>query len=428
MDEENSIAQKKQRQLKLIIIVLGAIIAVLVVILKASQNSDNPKKASSTNNITNGAQQIDPRDVWIDTITTDRHLDQKRMDTIQESVDATLKQVIQNRVELEQKIAEVPKNIPSAVSQTKVVTPNANDFISSSNDQMEVPVYGEVAQRVATPGIQKIAINLVPIDALKKAGHTPLNTVDTVIPSGSFAKGVLIGGVDASTSINASSNPQPVLIRITNPGNLPRKFKSDLKGCRVLAATYGDLSSERVNMRLESMSCIERHTGEVIDIKVSGYVAGEDGRGGLRGTVVDLAGPVMRNAAIGGFLGGIGNFMSQARSPITFSPTNGLAQTNPLDTEAMLRQGAAQGAGNALNKYADFYIKRAEQLQPVIQVQAGRVVDIVFTSSVRLGGGKTRTAIALANDQNRYNTIKTMSKDVPVDAWLPNQHNQGSGS
>ena len=33
----------------------------------------------------------------------------------------------------------------------------------------------------------------------------------------------------------------------------------------------------------------------------------------------------------------------------------------------------------------DYYIKRAEQLQPAIQIAAGRVVDIVFTKTVKIG-------------------------------------------
>ena len=96
-----------------------------------------------------------------------------------------------------------------------------------------------------------------------------------------------------------------------------------------------------------------------------GYVAGEDGRAGLRGIVVDRAGESMRNAAIGGFLSGMGNFLSQSHSPVTFSPANGLAQTNPMTNPDMLKFSAAKGASGALDKYADFYIKRAEQMQPV---------------------------------------------------------------
>lgn len=49
----------------------------------------------------------------------------------------------------------------------------------------------------------------------------------------------------------------------------------------------------------------------------------------------------------------------------------------------MLEQGASKGIGNAVEKYADFVIKRAEQLQPVIKIDGGRKVTIVFTESVK---------------------------------------------
>ena len=49
----------------------------------------------------------------------------------------------------------------------------------------------------------------------------------------------------------------------------------------------------------------------------------------------------------------------------------------------MLEMGASKGIGNAMEKYADFYIKRAEQMQPVIKIDGGRKVTIVFTKSVK---------------------------------------------
>ena len=48
----------------------------------------------------------------------------------------------------------------------------------------------------------------------------------------------------------------------------------------------------------------------------------------------------------------------------------------------MLEQGASKGIGDAVEKYADLYIKRAEQLQPVIQIDGGRKLTIGFTESV----------------------------------------------
>ena len=66
-------------------------------------------------------------------------------------------------------------------------------------------------------------------NAIDSENYKTLKTVDNYIPAGSFAKAVLLSGVDAETGLNSSSDPEPVLIRIIDHGTLPRKFKSDLK-------------------------------------------------------------------------------------------------------------------------------------------------------------------------------------------------------
>ena len=91
------------------------------------------------------------------------------------------------------------------------------------------------------------------------------------------------------------------LIELTDSGDLSRHFTSTVKGCRVTASSFGVLSKERVMMRLEKLSCIEVETGEVMVADVDGYVSGEDGKLGLRGTVVDRAGDHVRAAMVGGF-------------------------------------------------------------------------------------------------------------------------------
>lgn len=145
----------------------------------------------------------------------------------------------------------------------------------------------------------------------------------------------------------------------------------------------------------------------------------------------------MRNAAIGGFLSGMGDFMGSSRNPVTFAPTTGLAQTNPLTNGELLKHGASKGVSGALEKYADFYIKRAEQMQPVIQVQAGRTVDIVVTEGVAFGGTAERGALVRINDHHRLQQIHygdvssrgggqsmdqvegQSAEQKPIDAWIP---------
>ena len=157
------------------------------------------------------------------------------------------------------------------------------------------------------------------------------------------------------------------------------------------------------------MTCVERKTGEVLEMSIQGYVAGEDGRAGIRGIVVDKAGAHMRNAMVGGFFSSIGKFLGQNRSPLLFSPQTGVAQQNALNVQDILKQSAGQGVGGALDKYSDFFIKRAEQMQPVIQVAAGRKVDIVFSQGFDFSDSQLRKALSQQRDKSRLQQIQNLS-------------------
>ena len=44
-----------------------------------------------------------------------------------------------------------------------------------------------------------------------------------------------------------------------------------------------------------------------------------------------------------------------------------------------LQAGLASGVGSAMSQLSKYYIKLAEQVFPVIEVDGGRVVDVVLT-------------------------------------------------
>jgi conjugal transfer pilus assembly protein TraB len=313
------------------------------------------------------------------------------------------------------------KAAPSHASTGAVLPPPPGSASQVTDDFSPA---GQIMSTHSTPFRSK-TVRKVSLSLRNARNNKPLKTVDNTVPAGAFARAILLGGVDASASIQASSDPRPALLRLMDAGTLPRKFHSDLKGCHVLAACYGDISSERVFMRLEKLTCTERKTGELIEVKVQGYVAGEDGRTGVRGSVVDRAGESMRNAMIGGFLGGIGDFLSQSQNAVTFSPLSGMAQTNPMKPREMFQHGAGKGVNNALEKYADFYIKRAEQVQPVIQVAAGRQVDVVFTEGVSLEDSLYRQVLGRTHDQERYHQLQSVQEEPQksVNDWTSSARN-----
>ena len=118
---------------------------------------------------------------------------------------------------------------------------------------------------------------------------------------------VLLAGLDAPTGGQAQNNPHPILMRVLDPAQLPNRYMADMKDCVVTANGYGDISSERAYIRTDRLSCIDQKGGAV-DVSLKGYVAGEDGKAGMRGRLVSKQGQALANA----FLAGIGSGIGQA--------------------------------------------------------------------------------------------------------------------
>ncbi len=214
--------------------------------------------------------------------------------------------------------------------------------------------------------------------------QVPLKNPDTYVPSGTFAKAVMIGGADASAAVNSSVNPVPMLFRIVANGTLPNRKKSHLKDCVVTAAAVGDISSERGLIRLERLSCTFPNN-EVVDQAVEGTIFGPEGKNGVRGIPVWRESALLKRAFAAGALSGISDGISQTYTANSISP-QGAVQT--INSGKVLQYGAANGAGKAMDKLAEYNIQRAEQYHPVIQLSAGTVVDIVFLKGFYLDGQK----------------------------------------
>ena len=112
---------------------------------------------------------------------------------------------------------------------------------------------------------------------------------------------------------------------------------------------------------------------------------------GVRGIVVDKSEKIVANAARSGFLGGLGSILQSA---VTRHEVNQFS----FD---VVKQGCASGASNAFDMLADYYIRRAEQVMPVIQVTAGRVVDITFTHQADLGDLYTKDKVKEIRENSR---------------------------
>ena len=96
-------------------------------------------------------------------------------------------------------------------------------------------------------------------------------------------------------------------------------------------------------------------------------------------------GALVEKAFLAGMVSGVGQGVAQAFQPQAVATGTGATVANS-GLGDIGRAGLGAGASSAGQKVADYMIRRAEQYQPVIQLQAGTKVTLVFLEGARIGG------------------------------------------
>ena len=322
---------------------------------------------------------VDAQEIWMSQVQSESRLFDQRLKYVEDLLLMSTKreeEKARESDELKKEIHRLKSELSSRPSES---------FVQAEGI---LPPFGSAKPISMEPSFSPPKVLLEVVMDEKKKGI--IKHVDEVIPAGTTVKAILVSSVDALCGIGASSDPQPIKLRILADGKLPNKVRAKLKGGLIVASAYGHLSSERVFIRIERLTQT-KSSGEFIETDVTGFVTGEDGKYGVRGVVVDRSDKLIKNAAISGFFGGVSQFLSTTQNAQDIrDATRGLPNGIRYD---ILKDGGLNGASSAMDKLSEYYIKRAEQLQPVIQVAAGRVVDITFTHGAELGDLHTKDKV-----------------------------------
>ena len=252
----------------------------------------------------------------------------------------------------------------------------------------EAPSEGDAAGALSAPRLLEFQLEGPPHSSTPETVPIARPIADYV-PAGSYAEAVVLAGADTSAGVQAQGDPRPVLLRLTSPAFGAAvdgvAEATDIEGCTVTGAAYGDLSSEKVYVRLQTMACAGDAAGTVIETPVSGFVAGA-GKAGVRGPVVSREGALVQRAFLSGLFSGFGQGVNQAFRPQAVLAGGGTATFENTDFGDIGRAGLGAGAGTAGEQISDYLIRRAEQYQPVIQLAAGTPVTVVFIEGAWLDG------------------------------------------
>ncbi len=206
------------------------------------------------------------------------------------------------------------------------------------------------------------------------------------LPPNSYAPATVIVGVDASTGVASQSDPLPVVLRITGPARSVMRgnklLTTDITGCLVNGAARGDLSAEKVYVKLVRMTCAQPG-GRFAVSEVKGFISFA-GKSGVRGRVVSREGSLVSQALLAGIVGGFGRGFSANANGIFTGQVGSDGQREALSPTDILAGGFGQGAGEAADTVSRYLVERAEQYQPVVEMPTGIEVEIVFLDGVHV--------------------------------------------
>jgi len=464
---QNSNPQKKQKINKIILYILIGSLIIIAIFTSSNPSLKATKNESSqgTNpymSVLNLDEEISIDDKWLankhdqiqelKSTSLSLKLENKqlkdKLNALSEKLDTYLQDddsdYLRNEIEklktqrlkLEQQQKEIKLNKnKNDIKQNNYLNRN-NDYQNynngsnpfSKNNSNNNQVYNNSNNKniiTTTPKASQIEITyLNPTNNLKK--YDP----KFYLPAGSYASAILISAVDASTSINAQSDPRQVLFRVVSKANSAKELNNNtqnkgnnnkkenvtinIEGCTVTGASYGDLSSERSYVRLLKMTC--SRDGKIIETDVEGYASdGSDGKAGLAGKVISREGSLLAKSFIAGIVSGVGSGIAQKFNP-TVSVADGYTNINTLSNKQVAGQGLSEGISKSSQNLSDYLIKRAEQYQPVISVASGKQVELVFISGVYLDGRiikqqKSNNNNQQAGSSNNYQSNSSIKRN-----------------
>ena len=390
----------RTKQQKVGLIVLGSVVAGIVTLLAFSDMGGAPQKPKQEEKeeykvtIADPSRNAKTEDRWLVTA-------QEKIDNQESKVSdlALENQRLKEEIETLQSEREMQEekflNLETKIELLagKMMEAQSSSDVKSNNNQY---IEGETIEPHSS--ITTITFDNSNDDLLPQQNST-FNTQEGYIPQGSYAPARIISAVDASVGVSVQSNPKPVLLRIMGDAKSAifkdRKLSVDITGCLITAGAIGELSSEKVYIKLSKMTCAKSNN-EVMEVPVQGYVSAK-GSNGIRGEVIMKEGSMIGKSFLAGMVGGLGQAYSQSLAPpLTFG---GGTTTQPaISADDAVKRGIGGGLGSSGNQISSYLIKRAEQYQPVISIPSGIEVEVVFLDGFYMDGRSKET-----NNQKQQN-------------------------
>lgn len=162
----------------------------------------------------------------------------------------------------------------------------------------------------------------------------------------------------------------------------PNKTRIDLSHCFMIAKARANLSTERVIMETDTISCV-RDSGEHFKAQARGYTAGDDSSFGSTGTFISKQGQVLLAAVLANIAKNAGEAVALAQqSTAVVGIDKAATATNVTGDKGAFVAGKSMVDASAT--VAQWYLDYAKQLIPSIGIGSGQRVHVVMLDTIRV--------------------------------------------
>lgn len=371
-DNDSKVARIKHLRFGVLLVVIFLLLCFLIIKIDDNK-SENPKIDNKTSEkITNNASAIKELTKGVSNEQTWTEIRGKEVDEIKtKQIESQAKQFELEEVVTKDKISR--DELADLMLQLK------NKMEEEYNQKLE-----SVVNQIREENAKKVPENVLESKIIKQ--KKKIKKIGQYIPANSYAQAKLIAGVDAGVGLSSEANPRQTLLRITgqaiSAGIGADYLKTDrLIGCLLSAKAVGDISSEKAYLDGVLLTCaVDKHTA--VEVPVKAYVTSH-AKSGIRGEVVSREGDMVLKSFLSGLTSGFGHGLQQMSQPQLSMNSSGFTST-AANTRDLLKGGFGAGVGNSSDSLSQYFIKRAEQYQPVISIDEGIEVYVVFQEGFSL--------------------------------------------
>ncbi|KIM08756.1 MAG: hypothetical protein KU29_03245 [Sulfurovum sp. FS06-10] len=198
-----------------------------------------------------------------------------------------------------------------------------------------------------------------------------------------FQRATLVTGADVPTLQKGNDLTRTVWFSTTGDMLIANGHTENIKECIIQAAATGNFASASADIRLTKISCSAvDENGKYYKLvgNVKGWVYGENGKQGLKGRLVTKEGELIEKAIplalLEGAIKALENSTKSSSTVYAYPGTTGTSTMNNIQDS--FTEGTTKTASTTLDKFSDYYLMILEQLNPTIELKAGRETTIGF--------------------------------------------------